>query len=241
VLYGSDLAHAHDDGFGFLARAGAAELTQALGTAGIGAGLVVDLACGTGITAKLLNDAGYDVLGVDLSPDALTIARERAPSARFEEGSLHDFEPPPCVAVTAIGEGLNYTADSRAGREAAAALFERAHAALEPEGTLLFDVATPGRESPDPRRSWHEGDDWLVCLEAWEEPDGRKLHRRIATFRRRAAGSWRRGDELHTLRLLDPNELLADLTATGFEGRQLAGYGGEYRFGRGHAGFTARA
>jgi 2-polyprenyl-3-methyl-5-hydroxy-6-metoxy-1,4-benzoquinol methylase len=38
-------------------------------------GLVVDLRCGTGIYARAMTDAGYDVIGVDLSPAMIDIAR----------------------------------------------------------------------------------------------------------------------------------------------------------------------
>ena len=240
MFYGADLAAAHDAGFGFLARGAAATVIDMLRGAGIEGGLVVDLACGSGITARLLGDAGYDVLGVDLSADMLRLAREHAPTARFERASLHDFELPRCVAVCAIGEALNYAADRRAGRAATARLFERIAAALVPGGLFLFDVAEPGRESAQPRRTWHEGEAWLVCTEAWEEPDPARLHRRIATFRR-DGDAWRRSDERHVLELLTRDDVLADLVAAGFEARLLDHYGTEYSFRPGHRGFAAQA
>jgi SAM-dependent methyltransferase len=242
VFYGSDLAHVHDAGFGWLARAAAPALVRMLRRAEQRDGLVVDLACGTGIGAEILMAAGYDVLGVDLSPEQLAIARRRAPGARLHEGSLFDFELPPCVAVTIIGEGLSYAADVSAGRAAARRVFERAHAALAPGGLLVFDVVEPGRERREPRRSWHEGDGWMICVETWEEPEKRLLQRRIATFRRdeREAGAgWRRSDEHHTQHAYDRDEMLADLRATGFVARTLRGYGSDFRFRRGHVGFAA--
>ena len=39
--------------------------------------LVLDLACGTGKITRLLADRGYDMTGVDLSPEMLSIAREQ--------------------------------------------------------------------------------------------------------------------------------------------------------------------
>jgi SAM-dependent methyltransferase len=220
VFYGEDLAHVHDSGFGFVARAAAHTLVEELGRADYRDGLVVDLACGSGITTELLSGTGYDVLGIDISADQLEIARRRAPGARFELGSLFDAELPPCVAVAIVGEGLCYGADERAGRDAARGVFERTHAALAPGGLLLFDVVEPGREQPEPRRRWMEGDGWLVCVEAWEA--NRVLQRRIVTFRR-DGDTWRRSDEHHTQHELERDEVLADLDAAGFDARVLDG------------------
>src|SRR5262249_14629503 len=101
-FYGRDVAHVHDTGHGDYARATAHALLRRLHAAGLDGGLVVDLGCGSGIWARALLDAGFDVLGVDLSPDLLAIARERAPEARFVQASVLDAGLPPCAAVTAM-------------------------------------------------------------------------------------------------------------------------------------------
>jgi SAM-dependent methyltransferase len=164
LFYGRDLAYVHDAAFGHLARGGARMLLRLLGRTGIRTGLVVDLGAGSGITARVLTDAGHKVLGVELSPDMVELARRRAPTARFITSSLLDADLPACVAVTAIGECLSYAADPRAGRRQLVPLFARNHQALEPGGLFLLDVAEPGRERRTPRRTWHEGPDWLLRL-----------------------------------------------------------------------------
>jgi SAM-dependent methyltransferase len=237
-FYGRDLAYVHDAAFGHLARGGAQTLLRRLGRAGIRDGLVVDLGAGSGITARVVTDAGYQALGVELSPDMVELARRRAPAARFISASLLDAELPDCVAVTAIGECLSYSTDPRAGRRQLASLFARIHRALRPGGLFVLDVAEPGRERGAPRRTWHEGVDWLLCVEAFEPPDERVLRRRITVFRQ-AAGGWRRSDELHLLRLYPRQEVLDDLVSAGFQPRLLAGYGSAVRFRRGHAGILA--
>ena len=51
-------------------------------------GTVLDVPCGDGrLTARLV-EAGYDVTGIDVSPDALELARARGLEARFVEGDL---------------------------------------------------------------------------------------------------------------------------------------------------------
>ena len=47
---------------------------------------VADLGCGTGTLALLLTEEGYDVTGVDLSPEMVRRARAKAPGGRVRRG-----------------------------------------------------------------------------------------------------------------------------------------------------------
>jgi SAM-dependent methyltransferase len=233
-FYARDLAHVHDAGFGDFARDAAPGLLRRLRRAGIRDGLVVDLGCGSGIWARALLDAGHDVLGVDVSADLLALARRRAPEARFVRGSAYDVDLPPCAAITALGEILNYGAPPRGLRH----VLRRVHAALRPDGLFIFDLAGPGRAGTQPRRTWHEGDGWFLCLQTAEDRKRRTLTRRITVFRRRGR-SWRRSDEVHRLRLFDPEAVLAELASAGFAAETLGGYGRRPRFPAGWSGFVA--
>jgi SAM-dependent methyltransferase len=210
-FYGPDVARAHDAGFGDQARGAARELLARLAAAGLHDGLVVDLGCGSGILAKQISAAGYDVLGVDLSEAMLALGRRRVPAARFARASVHDAAIPPCVGVAAVGEVLNYATDPRAGRAAAAALFARAAGALAPGGVLLFDAAAPGRGAA---RSWTAGRDWVVCADA--RTAGTTLTREVVAFHREG-DAWKRTDERHELQLLAEDDVLADLAGAGLD------------------------
>jgi SAM-dependent methyltransferase len=89
--YAPDLAAIHDAGFGGFARDAAPGLLRRLRRAGIRDGLVVDIGCGSGIWARALTDAGYDVLGVDVSEAMLQIARRRAPAPAARPGVLRGY------------------------------------------------------------------------------------------------------------------------------------------------------
>ena len=41
--------------------------------------IILDLGCGTGTLMKILTDKGYDLIGVDISPDMLQVAMEKNP------------------------------------------------------------------------------------------------------------------------------------------------------------------
>jgi SAM-dependent methyltransferase len=229
--YGPDLAEIHDEAFGDWARAAANVLL-----AHAPPGPVVDLGCGSGILAEEVARAGRPVLGIDLSPAMLRLAKSRAPKATFRKGSLLDAEVPPCAAVAIVGEGVNHLFDGHDHERRLRALFRRIHAALAPGGILVLDAAGPGRASRAGTRSWREGKDWAVLTESREA--GGRLTRRIVTFRRDGK-AWRRRVEAHELRLLGPRGLAKALGAAGFAVQRLDGYG-MLRLPKGHAAFIAR-
>jgi SAM-dependent methyltransferase len=232
--YRAALAQIHDDGFGFIATGAAKMLLAGLELNGIGDGLVVELACGGGISSRMIVDGGFDVLGYDISADMIEIARERVPEARFEVESLYDAEIPQCVAVTGIGEAFNYRFDERAGFDAMRAVFERVHSALVPAGIFIFDVAQPGRAMPRLEHTTWAGDVWEVTSETIEAPGTNTLERRITS---------KRGEdvdvEIHRLALYDHEDVFVALRETGFDPATLASYAEDYRFGVGHGGFYA--
>ncbi|WP_030981435.1 class I SAM-dependent DNA methyltransferase [Streptomyces sp. NRRL S-1813] len=53
---------------------------------------ILDLGCGTGLpTARQLADAGHRVVGIDLSPSMVELARENAPDAAFHRLDIADL------------------------------------------------------------------------------------------------------------------------------------------------------
>ncbi|MCL7497377.1 MULTISPECIES: class I SAM-dependent methyltransferase [Streptomyces] len=53
---------------------------------------ILDLGCGTGLpTARQLTDAGHRVVGIDLSPSMVELARENAPDADFHRLDIADL------------------------------------------------------------------------------------------------------------------------------------------------------
>jgi SAM-dependent methyltransferase len=237
--YREDLSWIHDLGFGDLARNAAELLLQKLAADGTGEGLVVDLGCGTGILAEAVSDAGYDVLGIDLSPAMIEMARRRVPEGVFRCESLLTAELPPCVAVAAVGECFNYRFDESNSREQLRALFKRIHAALLPGGLFLFDAAGPGRVAGDePVKTHVDGGDWALLMNAEEDPAARRVTRCITSFRR-VGDFFRRDDECHELDLFPAEELAADLEAAGFTTEALTAYAG-HALPEGLNGYLAR-
>lgn len=236
--YRNDLAFVHDAGFGDFARYAAAELLRQLRAAKIDSGLIVELGSGSGILAAALTRAGYNVVGYDISPAMVQLARRRAPRAEFHCQSFLAARLPQCVAVTAIGEIFNYLFDGRNTPSRLQAVFGRVQRALVPGGLFLFDVATVGREPTGTRRSFREGDGWGCLFEATEYPQRKQLERRIITFRR-VGKTYRRDDEVHRLRLYERDELISPLRDLGFRVSILPSYG-KLQFPPGYLSVLAR-
>jgi SAM-dependent methyltransferase len=237
--YRDDLAYIHDAGYGHLARAAGPVLLAELRRGGLGRGRVADLGCGSGFLSETVAAAGYDVLGIDISPSMIALAQERVPTGKFRVGSVLAAELPPCVAVAAVGEVVNFLFDTANTDRRLWGLFRRTFAALCPGGVFLFDAAGPGRVlGRGPRQQHAEGDGWAVLVTAAEDRPRRRMERRITSFRR-VGELYRRDHEVHRLRLLPPGEVVKQLRAAGFRVRRLGGYGAA-RFGPRHAGFLAR-
>jgi SAM-dependent methyltransferase len=223
-LYEQDLAYIHDAGHGHLAKAAARRLIQELRTARLFTGTVVDVGCGSGILAREVTDAGYSVVGFDTSDSMIALARERSPKSTFRVGSFVSAEFPECVAVTAVGEVLNYRSEERNDVGARAGLFRRINNALVVGGLLLFDVAGLERSASAPhRRTWSQGEDWAVLVEVESDQKNNVLTRSITSFRK-VGECYRRQNETHRLQLLDPNDVMRELGSAGFQASTFASY-----------------
>ena len=218
--YGPDLAWIHHTGFSEFAESAAPWLIRNLPR-----GLIVDVGCGSGVLARELTRAGFDVLGFDASPSMIALARKTAPHARFEVGAFADISIPPCAAIVAVGEVFNY-----GHRDDFASFIRRV-----PADTFIFDIAERGSyPSHDERRTG--GDDWSVI--AIKDSDGERLTRRVLTFRK-IDGSVRRSEEVHVMELYERKDVIRMLRDVGFDARTRQSYGAR-RLPRGHTVYVAR-
>lgn len=237
--YGEDVAYIHDVGHADFALESAPGIMEVLDRSGIEQGLVVDLGCGTGLLARELIDAGYDVLGIDISGEMIELARGRAPEAEFRVGSLFEVEIPRCGAVTAVSEVLNYLFDAENENLGLGRLFRRVHEALVPGGVFVFDVLGPGQvPHGTTKKGFSVGDDWAVLSELEEDAERGTMERRIVSFRK-VGEHYRRDEEVHRVRLYRTSDLSAELEQAGFRVQTMRSYG-PLPLSEGHTAFVAR-
>ena len=122
-------------------RSAAVSAAPASGDAGVTVPrvLILDAACGTGLSSIPLARAGYRVVGVDRSERMLQVARSKAGNAlpvRFVWGDLLSLDLPWTFdAAVCMHSGLDYILDTEDLERALAAL----RRCLRPGGLLAFD------------------------------------------------------------------------------------------------------
>jgi SAM-dependent methyltransferase len=101
-------------------------------------GPVLDVGCGPGRHVLALQRRGVEVLGVDASPDAVTLARSRGASVC--QTSVFDPIDGPFRSVLLLDGNLGIGGDPLA-------LLQRVRALLVPGGAVLAEVGTPTARS----------------------------------------------------------------------------------------------
>ena len=115
---------------------------------GIEKGLVLDLACGTGSLTVELAKRGYELIGVDSSPEMLSEAQKKAFGSNVnllllcQEMKNLDLYGTVDAAVCTL-DSINHVTDPKTVSE----IFSRVSLFLNPGGVFIFDVNTPYKHS----------------------------------------------------------------------------------------------
>lgn len=108
---------------------------------GMDQGTIVDLGCGTGKITRLLAREGYDMIGVDLSEDMLSIAvnDEDSTGILYLHQDMRELELyQQADAMVSICDSMNYILET----EGLAEVFQRVNAYLREGGVFIFDLNT---------------------------------------------------------------------------------------------------
>ena len=206
---------------------------------------ILDLACGTGSLTRELALRGYEMIGVDRSPEMLAQAAEKdwsdcpvPPLFLCQSMERLDLYGTVDACVCCL-DSVNYVTRPKTLERA----FQRVHTFLMPGGLFLFDINTPEKlRGLDGQVFLDESEDAYCVWRAEFSPRRRICTYGMDVFRLEPSGLWSRGEELHEEYAYEPAELEELLRQAGFS--HIRQYG-ELKFrapkpGEGRIFFAAR-
>lgn len=186
---------------------------------GIGGGKVLDLGCGTGNVAVPLAQKGYRVTALDLSPEMLSLAEQKAREAGVKiiftcQDMREMVVPGEFDLVISMCDSMNYLLADGELRQ----VFARAAGVLRDGGFLVFDLNSAHKlEKVFGEKTYTLVDEDVAYV--WEndyDPGERVCHMHLTFFVRRGNGLFERFVEEHRERAYTIDEVQQALGEAGF-------------------------
>ena len=175
---------------------------------------IMELACGTGILSIRFSQAGYEVTGVDLSEEMLTIADKRArqmgAKITFAAGDMRELSGETTFdVVTCYSDSLCYMSNASEVQR----VFDGVYNSLNADGVFIFDVhSTYQVDSVFPGYAYHENDeDFAFLWDSFEGDDPHSVVHELTFFVKDSDGKFVRKDEVHQERTYPIKEYLTGL------------------------------
>lgn len=188
---------------------------------GLAPELVLDLGCGTGAMTLAMADLGYDMIGVDGSPEMLSRAYERCYSTGrsgilFLNQDMREFELYGTVDVTvSCLDCINHITKPTE----LDTVFSLVHNYLIPDGLFIFDINGKYKfENVYSDRSYVMEEDGGVCI--WQNFYNEKSKLcdfYITLFKGEADGRYERYDETQRERMYPLETIKKKLNKNGFD------------------------
>jgi ubiquinone/menaquinone biosynthesis C-methylase UbiE len=180
----------------------------------VGGGRTLDLACGAGRHLPFLGER-QPTVGLDLSPWLLGAARKKLPDAALVRADMRTlpFRDRAFTLVASLFTSFGYFCDDAENRH----VLSEMSRVVEPGGWLVLDFlnASYTRRTLIPFERTRLGEEW-VQQERTVSSDGRFVSK---TIHMETSGR----EFLERVRLFEPWDLMAMLTAAGFEVTDLCG------------------
>ncbi|MBR1472006.1 MAG: class I SAM-dependent methyltransferase [Lachnospiraceae bacterium] len=190
----------------------AERIIELLQAHGIDDGLVLDLGCGTGTLTEMLAQAGYDMIGVDLSPEMLEAAnRKKEQSGQdilYLCQDMRAFELYGTVrAIVCVCDSINYILKEEELKE----VFRLANNYLDPRGIFLFDFNTLHKYRDvigDAVIAEDRGECSFIWENTWHEEEQVNEYD-LTVYVQEEDGRYRRFDETHLQRGYETKQIRA--------------------------------
>ena len=187
---------------------------------GVNDGLVLDLGCGTGKLTRLLADAGYDMIGVDLSEEMLEVAleheMEEPRQILYLQQDMREFELYGTVrAIVSICDSMNYLMEY----EDLVQVLKLANNYLDPKGVFIFDMNTvyKYREQLGEQTIAENREESSFIWENYFDEDEMVNEYDLTLFIREEDGRYAKYEETHYQRAFELDEVKEAIKEAGME------------------------
>ncbi len=178
--------------------------------------LVLDLACGTGSLTSVLARRGYDMIGLDISADMLSVAKEKEPDILYICQDMRAFELYGTVdAALCMTDSLNYVTSQKELER----VFSLVKNYLNPDSPFIFDMNSAYKlEKVLGNNTFaYDGEDIFYVWENHWDNQKRICDFFMTFFSKGEDGLYRRFDETHTQRAYSCEEVENALRLAGFK------------------------
>ncbi len=176
----------------------------------------VDIGCGNGYFTRALTRAGYNMTGIDISPEMLSKATDLALSegvraefllgdiAKLKLNSRADF-------AIAVNDCLNYVPHEKLSKA-----FRSVYNSLKSGAMFVFDISTPEKLRNVVGNNLFADDRGDVACLWFNSLKEDRVESDITVFTRCADGKYVRSDEEQTQYIHEPEDVADILRAAGF-------------------------
>ena len=180
--------------------------------------LVMDLGCGTGIVTRKLHDMGYDVFGIDSSPEMLTRAfdSDEDRGIMYLNQDMRELDLYSTIgSAICICDSLNYLVSDEDLEDAFAGVSKF----LYPGGVFIFDCNTSYkyRESIGESTIAEAGEDVSFIWENYYDEEENVNEYDLTLFIKREDGLYERAEETHFQRGIEMSDIERLSEEHGFE------------------------
>lgn len=160
---------------------------------------ILELGSGTGILGLKLKEGGYDITGLDMSEEMLTLAYDRQleQGVMFPliQGDMRDLEELPVYPnVICYSDALCYMKDEKE----LLSVFKEVYSRLEDEGRFLFDVHSTYQIQAFLDTSFHaETEDIVFLWDSFEGEEPYSVEHELSFFVNKSENTYERFEETH--------------------------------------------
>ncbi len=200
----------------------------------------LDVGCGGGWFTRAFQRQGYQMTGMDISPEMLDFAQSKA----LETGVRSEYVLGDITAkkplkrfdfVTAINDCFNYIPKEKLGKA-----LKNIASSLKSGGLLIFDVSSPRKFAKKIANTVSVDDRDDITYLSFGKLDGDKATLEVSLFVKEKDGKYTRLDETHTQYVYTEEELLSALQENGFTLLSVEGHLGEDKENSDRWCFTAK-